>query len=60
MNLVLWSGLSYDDAARALGVPVGTVRSRIARARAALGVSLAPLCRYEHEAAAHHKPKESS
>ena len=42
VNLVLWGGLSYDDAACALGVPVGTVRSRIARARAALGVSLAP------------------
>jgi RNA polymerase sigma-70 factor, ECF subfamily len=41
VNLVLWSGLSYEDAARALGVPVGTVRSRIARARASLGTSLA-------------------
>ena len=43
VNLVLWSGLSYEDAAQALGVPVGTVRSRIARARATLGGSLAPL-----------------
>jgi len=42
VNLVLWSGLSYEDAAQALGVPVGTVRSRIARALAALGTSLAP------------------
>jgi len=42
VNVVLWSGLSYDDAARALGVPVGTVRSRIARARTTLGESLAP------------------
>jgi RNA polymerase sigma-70 factor (ECF subfamily) len=41
VNLVLWSGLSYQDAAQALGVPVGTVRSRVARARAALGASLA-------------------
>ncbi|HUY59124.1 MAG TPA: RNA polymerase sigma factor [Solirubrobacteraceae bacterium] len=41
VNLVLWSGLSYEDAAQALGVPVGTVRSRIGRARATLSASLA-------------------
>jgi RNA polymerase sigma-70 factor (ECF subfamily) len=28
-----WSGLSYDDAAHALHVPIGTVRSRLARGR---------------------------
>jgi RNA polymerase sigma factor (sigma-70 family) len=31
--LCVWSGLDYATAARALGVPVGTVRSRLSRAR---------------------------
>lgn len=34
--LCVWQGLSYADAAVALGVPVGTVRSRLSRARARL------------------------
>ncbi|WP_433328415.1 RNA polymerase sigma factor [Spirillospora sp. CA-294931] len=31
--LVAWAELSYEEAARALGVPVGTVRSRLHRLR---------------------------
>ncbi|QXE39223.1 RNA polymerase sigma factor [Streptomyces sp. GMY02] len=31
--LVVWSGLSYSAAADALGVPTGTIRSRLSRAR---------------------------
>lgn len=36
LALCVWSGLGYAEAAEALGVPVGTVRSRLSRARAKL------------------------
>ena len=36
LALCVWSGLDYRAAAEALGVPVGTVRSRLSRARAKL------------------------
>ncbi len=38
--LVVWGELSYAEAASALGVPIGTIRSRIARARQRLGAAI--------------------
>ncbi|MEV7970559.1 sigma factor-like helix-turn-helix DNA-binding protein [Sphaerisporangium sp. NPDC088356] len=34
--LVAWTDLSYEDVAQALGIPIGTVRSRLHRVRAKL------------------------
>jgi RNA polymerase sigma factor (sigma-70 family) len=39
--LIAWEQLSYDETARALAIPVGTVRSRLHRARTRLRGSLA-------------------
>jgi RNA polymerase sigma factor (sigma-70 family) len=41
--LVAWGGLSYEQTATALGIPAGTVRSRISRARADLRRKLGDL-----------------
>ncbi|WP_245644651.1 RNA polymerase sigma factor [Nocardioides jensenii] len=40
LSLVVWSGLSYEQAAVALGIPVGTVRSRLSRARRRLSAAV--------------------
>ena len=39
--LVAWAGLTYDQVAEALGVPEGTVRSRMNRSRTRLRAALA-------------------
>jgi len=41
--LCVWSGLDYGEAARALGIPIGTVRSRLSRARRKLEALLAAM-----------------
>lgn len=46
LSLCVWSGLNYAEAAEALGVPVGTVRSQLSRARRKLQKSAAVT---EHE-----------
>ncbi|WP_354697275.1 ECF RNA polymerase sigma factor SigC [Paraconexibacter sp. AEG42_29] len=39
--LNVWGELSYEETAAALGVPVGTIRSRLARARSSVKAELA-------------------
>ncbi len=40
LMLVVFDGLSYDDAAETLGISVGTVKSRVNRARKTLAAAL--------------------
>ncbi|MFE6287941.1 RNA polymerase sigma factor [Streptomyces sp. NPDC057877] len=42
LALCVWDGLDYTAAAEALGVPVGTVRSRLSRARTKLAKHMEP------------------
>ena len=42
LALCVWDGLDYAAAAEALGVPVGTVRSRLSRARKKLAAAMEP------------------
>ena len=50
--LAAWEGLSYDDIAHALQIPIGTVRSRLNRARGRIR-ELDPASDEEQE---HHAP----
>jgi RNA polymerase sigma factor (sigma-70 family) len=38
--LVAWADLTYEETAAALGIPVGTVRSRVSRARSTMRAAL--------------------
>jgi RNA polymerase sigma factor (sigma-70 family) len=58
LALCVFGGLSYEQAASALGIPIGTVRSRLARARNRLG-ELSPERRHEGADGASSLPRAS-
>ena len=53
--LVAWGGLTYDEVATATGVPIGTVQSRVSRARGRLRQALG-----DTGALSSRRPRESS
>jgi RNA polymerase sigma factor (sigma-70 family) len=59
LGLCVFAGLSYEQAAAALGVPIGTVRSRLARARNRLG-ELSPERGHERANDASSLPRASA
>ena len=58
LALCVWSGLDYAEAAEALGVPVGTVRSRLSRARRKLQNKLQN--KLQHQTSRNREPGEAS
>lgn len=48
-------GLSYDEIARKMDCPIGTVRSRIFRAREAIDIELRPLLETESATRERHR-----
>jgi RNA polymerase sigma-70 factor (ECF subfamily) len=56
--LCLWADLSYSEASAALGVPVGTVRSRLARARQRAGELLRD-CGHSPDTEMHRETQET-
>jgi RNA polymerase sigma factor (sigma-70 family) len=58
LALCVWSGVSYADAAEALNVPVGTIRSRLSRARAKLARLTDGELRRPDRGAAHKNSRE--
>jgi RNA polymerase sigma-70 factor, ECF subfamily len=47
--LTSWAGLSTVEVADALGIPVGTVRSRLHRVRRQLSILTTPKEAYDHD-----------